>query len=942
MAAVSLIALTAPTAGLAQAPAAVAAAPTANQNATAATVAVDTVITVHPDMSVETIETHRTKILGPGAIQSESQQPVAYIEGMQTLDIEAYTEKPDGSKIPVEPASILTHDAGNGLAAIYTRDTKISTVIFSNVAVGDTLVLKFRRVEKSGMFAGNYVQMLAFPLNLPLLDSNVTIIAPNDITLNVGTYGEALDHQVTSDETTTRHTIAYHPQHRVMPEPGATSILDRDPRVIISSFDTYEQLGRSYWDVVQTKATPTEEITKLADKITTGIDDKREQAAAIDHWIKRNIRYVGVYLGTGRWIANDPSSVLKNQYGDCKDHATLMAALLAAKGIATEQVLINLGDVYSLPDTVAPGYFNHMIVYLPELGMYDDPTASQASFGVLARQAYDKPVLHISAQGSHLGRTPPMQAAENTTTNHTRIAIAADGTVTGESEDTGTGANASELRGVAMKFQAIGLETAAERMLKYYGIPGKGRYEIGTPDDGAAQYTIGGKFTLTAHVKVEPGAVLGIPRGMDVLAPGRPGEVLFGVRSPSRQFPFVCSAGRQIEDIEVSFADGLPLPAAPKGIKIDQPLFSYVSQYQIENRTLKIRREFESHVPGQVCAPETEAQIADPLKSVQADLGVAMFIPKAEPPKVAKMELPKASPADELRHQCAGLDNTPADKRISACTAVIQADQETQASLATLFLNRGNAYRMKADNTRAVADFDQAIKLVPSYVVAFNARGLARQSLRNYDGAISDFSQAIVLNPMFAGALANRGSAYWAKGDRSAAMADFNQATTVDPMSTYALEIRGRAYRLAGDFDRAIADFDQMIRLQHNNAGAWNERCYTHLVANAAPAAVEDCTESLRLDPKMTAALSNRGLALLRSDQIDRAIADYDAALKLTPKFASALYGRGLAKLKKGDAASGNADIVAALALKADIATDFAKLGLTVATQDATPAKSVL
>ncbi len=110
----------------------------------------------------------------------------------------------------------------------------------------------------------------------------------------------------------------------------------------------------------------------------------------------------------------------------------LMTALLAAKGIASDQVLVNLGNVYTLPETVARSYFNHVIVYLPEFGMYDDPTAAYASFGVLSRQTYDKPVLHASAQGAHLSHIPAMRAVEHTTVNRTRIAIAADGTVTGE------------------------------------------------------------------------------------------------------------------------------------------------------------------------------------------------------------------------------------------------------------------------------------------------------------------------------------------------------------------------------------------------------------------------------------------------------------------------------------------------------------------------------
>jgi len=99
--------------------------------------------------------------------------------------------------------------------------------------------------------------------------------------------------------------------------------------------------------------------------------------------------------------------------------------------------------------------------------------------------------------------------------------------------------------------------------------------------------------------------------------------------------------------------------------------------------------------------------------------------------------------------------------------------------------------------------------------------------------------------------------------------------------------------------------------------------------------------ESLRLNPNFSGALGNRGVALLRTNEVDRAIADWDAALRLSPKFARALYGRGMAKLKKGDE-TGNADIAAAVAINADIAKEFAKFGLTVATKSDTPDKSVL
>jgi hypothetical protein len=50
--------------------------------------------------------------------------------------------------------------------------------------------------------------------------------------------------------------------------------------------------------------------------------------------------------------------------------------------------------------------------------------------------------------------------------------------------------------------------------------------------------------------------------------------------------------------------------------------------------------------------------------------------------------------------------------------------------------------------------------------------------------------------------------------------------------------------------------------------------------------------------------------------------------LRINPKQASSLYGRGMAKLRTGRAADGQRDIAAAKALQANIADEFATLGI--------------
>jgi transglutaminase-like putative cysteine protease len=180
-------------------------------------------------------------------------------------------------------------------------------------------------------------------------------------------------------------------------------------------------MGLAYRAAALPKAAVTSEIVSLANEITKGIEDKKAQAIAIDAWMKKNIRYVAVYLSLGRVIPNDASAVLRNKFGDCKDKATLMSALLAAKGIASEEVLINLGNAYTLPEPPTMAVLNHVILYLPGLDLDADPTVTQSAFGVLAPEAYDKPVVRVSAAGATLARTPAMTAQHHT--YHVRTVI---------------------------------------------------------------------------------------------------------------------------------------------------------------------------------------------------------------------------------------------------------------------------------------------------------------------------------------------------------------------------------------------------------------------------------------------------------------------------------------------------------------------------------------
>jgi tetratricopeptide (TPR) repeat protein len=891
-------------------------------------IAVNSTVTVHADRTAEIVETQRISVLTAPAIQSQSQRNFSYVEGMQTLEIsEAYTEKPNGSRVLVDPASILTRDAASGLAGVFTRDLKSKTVIFPDVAMGDTLVMTTRREIKSAAFAGQFTLSLFYGRETPRLLSTAAIIAPKDLGLKVALYGEGFEHQIDEGSTTISHRVTYRPDRFVLPEVGETSPWDRDPRIIISTYRDYEELGRAFWAAASGKVKATAEIQRLADEITKDVDDRRAQAEAIDRWVKRNIRYVGVYLGTGRWIPNDAATVLTNKYGDCKDHATLMMALLAAKHIDSEYALINLGNAYTLPETVAPDYFNHVILHLPEFGLFDDPTVGVASFAVLAGLAYDKPVVIASAKGAHLARTPAMKPEGHVVSILTRFKVAADGSVTGDFRQSTTGAMAIDARTTALKIQGIGSEAGAERMLHNNGNAGKGRFEIGTPLALDESYVISGTFALNGRMQVPVEGSWPIPRGMTTVK--RPGEFLLGLRVSSRSVPFICFAGRQIEEIEITVADELPIPRLLNPFRIENRLFIYQTSYQVDGRTLKVRREFVSRVPGQVCGPEVETEVAAPLKTVAQNLSstrVRFQAPAATTPPTRDVGPIAADDGTTC------LDES-GDEAIAACTRAISSGKATGHDRALLYFNRGREYHHKGDLDRAVADYTQAIKIDPKYSEAYSSRGWSLFNRGDVDRAFSDYNEAIRLKPTSALALTRRGYAWYEKGDTPRAFADYDEAIRLGPERPY--YERGNAWYDLGEFDRAIADYDQYISLHPDFANAYQRRGdawrrkgeLDQAIANYNEAisrnpadwsvylsrgevleaqsesdrAIHDYGNAIRLNTKSTYAYIRRANLYFKSNDLDRALVDYSEALRLDPNLAIAFHGRGSVYLERGD-----------------------------------------
>jgi len=96
-----------------------------------------------------------------------------------------------------------------------------------------------------------------------------------------------------------------------------------------------------------------------------------------------------------------------------------------------------------------------------------------------------------------------------------------------------------------------------------------------------------------------------MPVGLPLTA--RPGNFLPGLLAQTHKLPFTCYAGRQVEDIDMTFDPDLPMPVAPGPLNVENSGFSYQATFTTKDRTLKVHREFVSLVDHQVCDPAFDA-----------------------------------------------------------------------------------------------------------------------------------------------------------------------------------------------------------------------------------------------------------------------------------------------------------------------------------------------
>jgi transglutaminase-like putative cysteine protease len=515
---------------------------------------------------------------------------VSFYPKSQRLElVEAYVIRPDGTRIDVPESARFTRPSAASQDTPGFTGSETTTVLFPQLEVGSRTHVVWRLTQVTPSVLGFNVAVRPL-LEWPTRHMGVTITAPADLALRFAERGGfAVAEQVSDGRR--RITASIDDVAAQQREPEMVASSDFQPMLVVTSLPDLAALGAIYHRQAADKAAVTPAIRAAAERIVpnkSGLKSGLEAARAIHDWVAANIRYVAVYLDpSDGWVPHSADEVLGRGYGDCKDHIVLLQALLAARGIKAEAALVDWGNRYQPFPLGVPQEFNHVIAWLPEFGLFANPTNPFARLGSLDRRLAGKTAV-IATEHGEITHTPESQPEANRYRLVSELTVSADGTIEGLSRfalDGNIEAGARE--DVAGSYSAGEL---ANRMLAATPEGGYGEVLSTDPKDLGRPFQLDATWSSPHGITLQGGeAYFSTPVGVDfeqATSMLRP----YLASGAARRHGVLTAAIDLAWDYTIHLPAGYVITRLPQDQEFTNPTGRYVAHYERQGGDLHVVR----------------------------------------------------------------------------------------------------------------------------------------------------------------------------------------------------------------------------------------------------------------------------------------------------------------------------------------------------------------
>jgi tetratricopeptide (TPR) repeat protein len=811
----------------------------------------------------------RVRVQSEAGVEQWGQVLVGYNSANEKVEI-PYVRvlKKDGTVVTAPPDSVQDLTAPVEREAPVYTDYRQKHITVPGLRPGEVLEYNVATVIHTPLAPGQFWTEYDFDKNNITLDEQLEVDVPRDRTLKLKTK-PGFEPKITEENG--RRIYRWTASHLEREDDEKDKDKDKKkkkkkrpedevPAVQLTTFGSWEEIGRWYGGLDHDRRQPTPEIRAKAEELTKGLNTDIARVEALYDYVAKNFRYVSLSLGLGRYQPHAAADVLHNQYGDCKDKHTLLASLLEAEGMHASSVLINSSRKLD-PDIPSPSQFDHVITLLP-LGKEEvwlDTTTEVAPFRLLSFNIRKKQGLVIPAEGvPHLEETPADTPMPSTQVQSIDGSINDLGKLNAKVNYRVRGDTELLMRIIFRRVPNAQWQHLVENINAMGGLDGEITNLI-VADPAATREPFQFSYEVSKSNYLDWSK-----KKSDMELP----MAQFSLADPDED-----ETGADAEPIkfgppgEFTYRVKLELPGkftahAPLPFSLKRDYGEYRASYRLDGSVFTAERVMvmrERELP----ATRTGDYLAF-RRAVLADLSQHLSLENTTAGAPAP---PPGMKADELDESArAAMQNGNFPLAVQLLKRAVEVDPKHKYA----WNNLGLAYLAMRQDDDAIASFQKAVDVNPYDEFAFNNLGRAYWQQRKYQDAANAFHKQLDINPLDKFAHGNLGAMYaeWHKYDEAAP--ELEKAASLTPEDPALQVSLGDAYLNLGQDDKALAAFDRAVQISATPV-VWNNIAYqlslknAHLdkaqqYAESAVAATAAALRNLSLDQ-----LSQRDLALVPS-----------------------------------------------------------------------------
>lgn len=381
------------------------------------------------------------------------------------------------------------------------------------------------------------------------------------------------------------------------PAPGAKGGIGR-------TFGGWSDVSRWLSELSDSQMTLDDALAGKARQLTAAAKTELERIRAVGSYVQ-SINYISIQTGVGRGGGYRPHSavdVFAKSYGDCKDKANLMRAMLKAVNISSYLVCIYAGDpTFVREEWPSPQQFNHCIIAVrvsdeteaativkhPTLGrlLIFDPTDDSTMVGDLPEHEQGSLALIIAGDAGALLRMPVTLAETNRLDRQAEVILGADGSITAKMREQSVGRSAvAERRGYRELSRPEYVKMVEQWITR--GATGATVSKVAPADDSTA-----GRFALDVEFSAANYGQL-MQNRLLVFKPAIVSrQESLSLTEAARAHPVVLKPRAFSETIKVKLPEGFDVDELPDPVKLDATFGAYSTAYEVKEGHIHFTRK---------------------------------------------------------------------------------------------------------------------------------------------------------------------------------------------------------------------------------------------------------------------------------------------------------------------------------------------------------------